>query len=220
MFIYQLISSEIPSLTMEDTGDKALQLMHELQVSNISIVEGDEYKALIKEEDVLNWETPEKALSQAAFTNFKPVVYGNQHPYEAVRRALQQNISIVPVLNEENKYIGSVSRNSLFEFICNNSGLDKSGGIISLEVKPVNYSLSEIARICESNDVIITNLQVFTYPNQELMEIIIKTNTKEIQGLVASFERYEYQVKEVFGEMPAVESMVDRYQSLMHYINM
>lgn len=220
MFIYQLISSEIPSLTMEDTGDKALQIMQDHQVSNITIVEGDEYKALIKEEDLLNWETPEKALSYADFTNFKPVVYGNQHPYEAVRRALQQNISIVPVLNEDNKYMGSVSRNALFEFICNNSGLDKSGGIICLETKPVNYSLSEIARICESNDAIITNVQVFTYPNQELMEIVIKTNTKDVQSLVASFERYEYQVKEVFGEMPAMESMLDRYQSLMHYINM
>ncbi|KAA5532587.1 CBS domain-containing protein [Taibaiella lutea] len=220
MFIYQLISSEIPSLTMEDTGDKALQLMQDHQISNITIVEGDEYKALIKEEDLLNWETPEKALSSADFTNFKPVVYGNQHPYEAIRRALQQNISIVPVLNEDNKYMGSVSRNALFEFICNNSGLDKSGGILCLEAKPANYSLSEIARICESNDVIITNLQVFTYPNQELMEIVIKTNTKDIQSLVASFERYEYEVKEVFGEMPAMESMIDRYQSLMHYINM
>jgi hypothetical protein len=61
---------------------------------------------------------------------------------------------------------------------------------------------------------------VFTFPDKEMMEVVLKTNTKEIQSLIASFERYEYTVKEVFGEMPAMESMLDRYQSLMHYINM
>ena len=220
MFIYQLISSDIPSLRPTDTGDKALQLMQELHLSHLSLVDGEEYKALIKEDDILTWETPEAPLSSAEFLNFRPVVYGNQHPYEAVRRALQQHISVVPVINEENKYLGSVSRNELLEYMGNNSGLDQSGGIITLEMKPVDYSLSEIARICENNDAILLNVQLFTYPGAELMEVVLKTNTKEIQSLIASFERYEYTVKEVFGELPATESMLDRYQSLMHYINM
>lgn len=220
MFIYQLISSDIPVLRPADTGDKALQLMQELHLSHLSLVEGEEYKALVKEDDILNWETPEAPLSSAEFLNFRPVVYGYQHPYEAVRRAIQQHISVVPVINEQNKYLGSVSRDELLEYMSNNSGLDQAGGIITLEMKPVDYSLSEIARICENNDAILLNVQLFTYPGAELMEVVLKTNTKEIQSLISSFERYEYTVKEVFGEMPAVESMLDRYQSLMHYINM
>lgn len=220
MFIYQLISSDIPVLHPGDSGDKALQLMQELHLSHLSLVEGEEYKALIKEDDILNWQTPEAPLSSAAFLNFRPVVYGNQHPYEAVRRAIQQHISVVPVINEQNKYLGSVSKDELLEYMSNNSGLDQAGGIITLEMKPVDYSLSEIARICENNDAILLNVQVFTYPGAEMMEVVLKTNTKEIQSLIASFERYEYTVKEVFGEMPAVESLLDRYQSLMHYINM
>ena len=220
MFIYQLISSDIPVLRPADTGDKALQLMQELHLSHLSLVEGEEYKALVKEDDILNWPTPEAPLSSAEFLNFRPVVYGNQHPYEAIRRALQQHISVVPVINEQNKYLGSVSRDELLEYMGNNSGLDQAGGIITLEMKPVDYSLSEIARICENNDAILLNVQLFTYPGSETMEVVLKTNTKEIQSLIASFERYEYTVKEVFGELPAAESMLDRYQSLMHYINM
>jgi len=220
MFIQQLISPDIPVLHPEDSGDKALQLMQEFHLPHLSLVEGEEYKALIREDDLLNWETPEAPLSSADFLQFRPVVYGNQHPYEAVRRAVQQHITIVPVINEQNKYLGAVSGHDLLEYLGNNSGLDQSGGIVVLEMKPVNYSLSEIARICENNDVILLNVQVFTYPGSELMEVVLKTNTKEIQSLIASFDRYEYTVKEVFGDMPAIESMIDRYQSLMHYINM
>lgn len=186
----------------------------------MSLVEGEEYKALVREDDLLNWDTPEMPLSSAAFLNFKPVVYGNQHPYEAIRRAVQQHISVVPVISPENKYLGVVGRSELLEYLHNNSGLDQSGGIITLEVRPLDYSLSEIARICENNDVILLNVQVFTYPDREMMEVVLKTNTKELQALIASFERYEYTVKEIFGEVPLMESLMDRYQSLMHYINM
>jgi len=197
-----------------------LQLMQELHVAHLSLVEGEEYKALVREDDILNWDTPEAPLSSAQFLNFRPVVYGNQHPYEAVRRALEQDISVVPVIADDNKYLGSVLKTDLLDFVARNSGLDKAGGIITLEMKPVDYSLSEISRICENNDVILLNVQVFTIPDQEAMEVVLKTNTKEIQSLIASFERYEYTVKEVFGELPSMEGMLDRYQSLMHYINM
>src|SRR5690606_27317784 len=97
---------------------------------------------------------------------------------------------------------------------------DKPGGIIILEMRPVDYSLSEIARICENNDAIILNLQIFTQPESDMMRVVIKTNTREVQTLVASFERYEYNVRQVFGELPAQESMKERYESLMRYINM
>jgi acetoin utilization protein AcuB len=221
MLIHQLISSDIPALHLEDTGDKALQLMQELHLEHLSLIDGDEYKALIKEDDILNWDTPEQPLSSAEFLlNFRPVVYGHLHPYEAIRRAVQQNISVVPVISSENKYLGSVSRVDLFEFLAHNSGLEQQGGIVALDIKPADYSLSEISRICENNDVLILNVQVNSLPEKESMEVIIKTNTKEVQALIASFERYEYNVKEVFGEMPAHENMLDRYQSLMHYINM
>lgn len=220
MFIHQLISTALPALKPEDTGDTALHLMQEWHVAHLAMVEGEEYKALVKEDDLLNWDTPEAPLSSAAFLNFRPVVYGNQHPYEAVKRAVQQNISVVPVISEENKYLGTVGRDELLAFLNNNSGTEQPGGIISLEMKPIDYSLSEIARICENNDVILLNVQVFTYPEKESMEVVLKTNTRDVQSLIASFDRYDYNVKEVFGELPVSESLVDRYQSLMHYINM
>ena len=194
--------------------------MQVLHVAHLSLIDGDEYKALVKEDDILNWDTPEQPLSSADFLNFRPVVYGHLHPYEAVRRAIQQDITVVPIIDEANKYLGSIDRNDLLEYLSANSGISQTGGIITLEVKPADYSLSEIARICENNDVIILNTQVFTFPDKETMEVVIKTNTKDIQSLISSFERYEYSIKDFFGDVPSRESVMERYESLMHYINM
>lgn len=220
MFVHQLISPDLPVLHLSDTGEQALALMQEVHVAHLALTDADEYKALVGEHDLLNWETPEKPLSAANFLNFRPVVFADAHPYEAARRAVQQGISIVPVIDETNKYLGALTRNELLDFLCKNSGLDQPGGIIALEVKMANYSLSEIARICENNDVIVLNTQLQSNPENDTIEVILKTNTKELQSLVASFERYEYSVKEVFGELPARENMLERYQLLMNYINM
>ncbi len=220
MYIHQLISQDLPVLHLDDTGDKALQLMQELHVAHLSLIDGEEYKALVKEDDILNWDTPEQPLSSADFLNFRPVVYGHLHPYEAVRRAIQQDITVVPIIDEANKYLGSIDRNDLLEYLSINSGINQTGGIITLEIKPADYSLSEIARICENNDVIILNTQVFTFPDKETMDVVIKTNTKDIQSLISSFERYEYTIKDFFGDVPSRESVIERYESLMHYINM
>ncbi len=220
MFVHQLISPDLPVLHLSDTGEEALNLMQESHVAHLALTDADEYKALIGEEDLLNWDTPEQPLSSAGFLNFRPVVYADNHPYEAAKRAVQQNISVVPVIDENNKYLGVLTRNDLLDFLCKNTGIEQSGGIIALEVKMANYSLSEIARICENNDVIILNTQLRSNPDQDTMEVILKTNTQEMQSLVASFERYEYSVKEVFGDLPAREAMLERYQLLMNYINM
>lgn len=220
MIIEQLISVELSALHPNDTGEKALSLMQENKVSHLSLVEEGEYKALISEDDVLQWGHPEHLLGTADFLHFRPVVYAHLHPYEAMSRAIQQDISIVPVVNMDNKYLGAVSRNDLFDYMIRHSGIEKSGGILSLLVKPSDYSLSEIARICENNDIIILNTQVITQPGNDRIEIIIKTNSRELQPLVASFERYEYVVKEVFGELLSNEGLEERYKLLMNFINM
>ncbi len=220
MIIEQLITADLPVLLPSDTGDKAVSLMEEYKVGHLSLVADGEYKALIGEEELLQWDTPERALSTAGFLHSRPVVYGHLHPYEAVSRAIQQDISIVPVINIDNKYLGAISRSDLLDYLVRQSGLEKPGGIVTLLVRPSDYSLSEIARICENNDITILNLQVFAPPESEQIEVTIKTNSKELQALVASFERYEYTVKEVFGEMLNAEGIEERYRLLMNYINM
>jgi acetoin utilization protein AcuB len=220
MYNHQLLATEIPNLLPTDTGEHALDLMQEHHVSHLPLIDGDHYLTLINEQDLLEWAHPEQALSTAPFPEYKPMVYGYQHPYEAIKRMVQQNITVVPILDEQHHYLGLITPIRLLQFIATNSSLDLPGGIIILDIKPMNYSLSEIAKIAEQNDCLITHVQVFYHADQDSMEVVIKTNNKEIQSLVATFERYEYTVVDSFGDKPAIDSLVDRYQSLMHYINM
>jgi predicted transcriptional regulator len=220
MIIEQLISPVVPTLLPTDTGTKALVLMEENNLTQLPLVLENKYMALIQENDVLDLDNTDAQLSAADLLDYKPAVFASGHPFEALRVAHQQNLSIVPVINNENTYLGSITRDDLLKYIAENSGLDSPGGILVLEIEPRNYSLNEIARICESEDVIIISTQLFTNRVSGKIEVTIKTNRNDLSAVVQSFERHEYVVKEVFGEQSGNEDMMDRYKLLMNYINM
>ncbi len=129
------------------------------------------------------------------------------------------NLSVLPVIDNEHKYIGSVTKDTLLNYIIGNSGIDTPGGIIVLEVAPRDYTLYEIARICENEDVVIMNTQVHA-DEQGKLEITLKLNRTALDPVVSSLERHNYHVKEVYGEDIKNEDIEGKYNLLMNYINM
>lgn len=220
MLIEKLISPVVPTLLPSDTGSHALTLMEENHLTQLPLVVNNLYTALVQENDVLDWNTPERPLSGADFLNFRPAVLAGGHPYDALRIAHAENLSVVPVVGRENQYMGAITRNELLRYITESSGLDNPGGILVLEMELRDYSLWEIARICESEDVLIISTQVHTNKESGKLEVTIKTNRTDLQGVVQSFERHNYTIKEVFGDTSVQEDMRNRYNLLMNFINM
>ena len=219
MNIEQLISSAVPFLSPEDTGNRALELMEENNFTQLPVVSEDNYIALVQESDILDWAKPGDALSTSGFLNYRPAIMASNHPFEALRLVHQLNLSVLPVIDNEHKYSGSVTKDTLLNFIIENSGINIPGGIIVLEVAPRDYTLYEIARICENEDVVIMNTLV--HPNElGMLEITLKLNRTVLDAVVASLERHNYHVREVYGEASNNEDIAGKYNLLMNYINM
>jgi predicted transcriptional regulator len=219
MSIQSLITHDLPNLSLTDSGEKALRLMNEYRVFHLPLVQQDNYLALISEDDILDWDTPEEPLSYAEFVNFRPAVFSNMHPFEAMKIAKENNLSVVPVLNLQNHFEGVVTSEGLFSYFSDTNGIKELGGIIVLEMEPRNYSLSEISRICESNDVSIISLFIKTKNESGLQLVTIKTNRTDIQSLVSTFERYNYTIAEIYSVENNESDLQQNYDAFMHFIN-
>lgn len=220
MLIEKLISPVIPTLLPTDSGNRALHLMEENNVTHLPLVVDKEYTALVQEHVLIDWPTPESPLSMADFLDYKPAVIASGHPFDALRLAHTYNLDIVPVVDNMNIYIGAITRNNLLNYITENSGLDHPGGIIILEIAPRNYSLAEIARICENEDVTIISTQLYTDTDSDMLHVTLKTNRTDLSGVSRSFERYGYVIREIFGAELNEDHMLNRYKLLMNYLNM
>jgi predicted transcriptional regulator len=219
MSVQSLITHDLPNLSLTDSGQKALRLMNEYRVFHLPLVQQDNYLALISEDDILDWDTPEEPLSLAEFINFRPAVFSNMHPFEAMKVVKENNLSVVPVLNAQNHYEGVVTSEGLFSYFADTNGIKELGGIIVLEMEPRNYSLSEISRICESNDVSILSLFIKSKDESGLQLVTLKTNRKDIQSLISTFERYNYTIAEIYSVENSVNNLQQNYDALMHFIN-
>jgi CBS domain-containing protein len=220
MLIEKLISPIIPVLSPGDTADKALQIMEENNLEELPLVSDEKYIALVREDDLLDWSETSSPLILADSLHYKPAVFAIGHPYDAMRLAHTQNLSIIPVIDNDNNYLGSIKRADLLSFVVEAGGIHLPGAIIVLEISPRDYTLYEIARICENEDVSITNTQLRTIAETGMLELTIKTNRGDLQGVAAAMERHNYKVKEVYGEYSKDENMQDRFNLLMTYINM
>jgi predicted transcriptional regulator len=219
MDIKSLISFELPVLSLDDDGIKAMRLMNEYRVFHLPLVHRDNYLALVSEDDLLDWDTPEEPLSLAEFINFRPAVFEFMHPFEAMKIAKEFSLSLVPVVDKQNHFAGVVTVEGLFNYIADTNAVLEPGGIIVLEMEQRNYSLSEIARICESNDVSILCQFIKTKDESGMQYVTIKVNKTDVQALLATFERFNYSVVETFSIENHKEDLQSNYDMLMHYIN-
>lgn len=214
-----LIIHNLPTLSLDDSGKKALHLMNEYRVFHLPLVQKDNYIALISEDDLLDWDTPEEPLSLAEFITFRPAVSVNAHAFEALKIFKDFNLSILPVLDEQKHFVGAITNDSLINYLTDNNAVNEKGAIIILEMEPHNYSMSEIARLCESNEINILYSVVKTLAENGMLQLTIKINKTDVQALVATFERYNYTIVEVFAAESYHEDLKQNYDSLMQYLD-
>jgi len=98
--------------------------------------------------------------------------------------------------------------------------VNNPGGIIIIELNVIDYSLTQISNIVESNDALIIASFVQTIPNSTRMQVVLKVNNSDIGKILQTFTRYEYNIVASFGEDMIDDILQDRYELLMRYLNM
>jgi hypothetical protein len=82
-----------------------------------------------------------------------------------------------------------------------------------------DFSLHEIVRIVEENDVRV--LACYTNIDQKngKVETTVKTNSNDLAAIIAAFERHGFEIKDFFHEQEYTENLKERYDALMRFIN-
>ena len=142
----------------------------------------------------------------------------NTHLFDITRIMYDTNSTTIAVCDEKQNYIGAISLADLLKAYSKNTANSLPGAIITLEMFPRDYSLTEIARITESNDFKITGLFIRNIENNKL-EVSLKLNSVEIKTVLHTFERYNYNIKSVHQLSEVADNLNQRLDWLIKYIN-
>jgi CBS-domain-containing membrane protein len=220
MIASNFITDEIPPLKTSDTGLKALGWMDEFKVSHLPVVNGTELLGVVSDTELLDMNNAADELGNSKQALMRPHVFGHQHIYDAMKQMSLLNLTLIPVLDQEQHYMGVITLTHLMQQFSKLAAIQEPGGIIILELNNNDYSLSQIAQIIEGNDAKVLSLYVTPHPDSTKMEITVKVNKEDLSGILQTFFRYNYIVKASFHQSEFLEDLKNRYDSFMNYINM
>ncbi len=214
-----LISDSIPPLHMEDSGELALITMQEYNVSQLPVLDGNKYMGLVTLDEILHQKHLSHTIKSFQLPVRKPFVRDTAHIFDVMKAALDFNVRVVPVVDEDFEFIGLISAESCLRGFAILNSVKDAGAIIELETAQADYSLSEVARIVEENNANVLCFYTNLRHQEGIMEITLKLNTTEVSPIVAAFERFDYEVKAIYNDAEYTEELRDRYDGLMRYLN-
>lgn len=219
MLTIDLINNNIPRLQLQDTVVKALQLINDFRLTHLPVVSEDKFLGLISEDDLLDADDDRLTIEFLQNHFILVSVADNVHFLNAVNYSSQHETNIVPVINTVNEYIGVITSADLLKTLGNFAGGNEIGGIIVLEMERSQFAISEISRIVESNDSTILHLNSTVHPDTGLLTVTLHLSKKEISSVVATFERYDYDVIYFYGNEKFENEIHTNYQHLMNYLD-
>ena len=220
MLAVELISDSIPPVHTSDPIQKVMERMLEFRIRHLPIVNEEQFLGLISDADLIEAGDYQAPIGSLALSLVNPYVLEEQHIYDVIRLFYEQQLTIVPVLDVKKNYKGLISINTLTEYFAKLTSVSDPGGIIVLEIGNKNNSLAHMAQIVESDNAQILSSYVRTFPDSTRMEVTLKVNKVDISAIVATFMRYEYEVKATFNHSDDNDNSKDRYDSLMNYLNL
>lgn len=218
MLAESLISNNIIPLQTSDAGATALEMMSEFYVRHLPIVNNKQLLGLVSEDDILDHDVNE-AIGSYSLSLLRPYVYQHEHVYEIMRTLAEMRLSVVPVVDDDQNYLGVVTIEDLLQYFSSTTSFHEPGSIVILEMSNRDYSLSEIARIVESENTSILSAFITSRAGSPIIDVTLKLNRQHVQSIIASFLRFDYKVKATFNEVDYQDTLKDRYESFIAYLN-
>ena len=153
MMASAFIDPSIVPLKISDSVAVAIDFFKEFSVRPLPVVQDNICIGILSLDEI------EEELADIPVLDFINLSYSfastYDHIYEVMRAISEQSVTLFPIIDENNNYLGCITLASLFKNYVNCAAFSQPGSIVVLEMDKKNYSLAEIARIVESENKVI-----------------------------------------------------------------
>lgn len=218
MIAKELISNDILPLNQTDNCAQAMSMMSVYRIKDLPVVNNGMLLGMVSE-DIVSTVDPDTLIGEVQLNKTYLYVEESDHVFEVLSRLAQNNITVVPVVGDEDEFLGLISQEDLIKYYANTFSFKEPGSIVVIETTKAGYSLSEVSRIIELENSVIISSFITSSEDTENILLTIKVNQQEISNIISALERYDYKVSASFVEDEYADDLKDRYDLLMNYLN-
>lgn len=219
--VKSILEEEFVPLRGSETVKAAKERMESEQVTVLPVVDRstDKLVGQVSYEQLLN---ADDEVNIAELDLAKAIrIFEGQHIFVAARLILQHELSLLPLVDDEVTFLGMIAKLRLLEAISRMLNLGQTGSVVTIELDPIDFSISEIVQIIEAEGAKILGIAVESPDqNHRTFEVSVKLNIKDISRITAALKRYDYSVI-TESESSVLENDLEyRADELIKYIDM
>jgi len=221
MIAKNLLCQEILPLFDTDLISEARNKMVQYEINRLPVVRETDnaFVGLVSEIMLMDENLNDEIIGRLDLEKEINTIGENEHLFDIVKKMSEQSTSILPVVDDKSKYIGLVKHSDVIDSFVKFNAFSDPGGILVLEINSIDYSLLAITQIVESEGTRVLASYVSLQKDTKKMSVTLKLNIIELAPLIATFERYDYAVVASYQEKGNDAFLQDRYESLLHYLN-
>ncbi len=203
-----------------DSGEKVSfvqDFFSDLTFSHFPVIEESIYIGSIAADDVVTFEG-NKSIKDYRYTLEGFFARTNMIWLDVLEVFAQNHTNLIPVLNEQNNYVGYYELSDIVQFFAETPFLREQGGIIIVKKAITDFSMSQIAQIVETNNGKILGLFI-SESNADFIQVTIKISLGGMNEIIQTFRRFNYEIISEHQEDSYLNNLKERSEYLTKYLN-
>lgn len=221
MFAKDLIIKDFPYLVPSDTGNKALDIMENYLINHLAVVEDNQLDGIVNMDDIYNFDLFETKIDNFKHPFINAFVFENMHIFDAIKTMALFDLSILPVVDFTNNYIGTLTRQSIITHLSEMLPVRENGFYLMFTIPIIEYSPIEIVNIIERNEAKLLTLYINDHPDSSRLDVYLKIQTNDLGSLLSAFEKYKYDVTVLNAEKNDYDDLLqERFDYLLNFLKL
>lgn len=221
MQAYEFINNLIPPLKLKDKVKMALGWMEEIRTNILPVVDEGRFLGFVTKDLIFNLNNPELPISKLSLEAPACFVYMDKHIYDVIKVASEHHLNMVSVIDRENGYLGVVTMEDAIGAFAESLSIQSQGAVLVLSMLMTDYSLSEIARIIESENSKILSSFISNDPlDDSKIKLTLKLDKTDMRHIKATLERFGFRILDHFQEEEGISSEQDRIGNLLRFLEL
>ena len=215
--ISDYITNDYKAISSQETIDAIQDFFSDVSYSHFPVVEEGIFIGNIAADDVETFDLDKKIADYRytleGFFARKEMIW-----LDVLEVFAKNHSNIVPILDEKNLYVGYYELEDIVKFFHETPFLKEQGGIIIVQTPILNFSMSQIAQIVESNNGKLLGLFI-SEATVNTVQITVKIALGGINEIIQTFRRYNYDIISQHNEDDYLNNLKDRSDYLDKYLN-
>lgn len=220
MLVAEILNKDIAPLRLKDPVSLAITKMDLMRTHKFVVVnEDNKVKGMISMQTLVEVADEETKLEDLPLDDVV-FVRQSQHLFETTRQMFSHELYVLPVIDGENNLLGLVRKREVLNALGDMFNLSSFGSVITIDLDEMDYTLTEIVRIVETEEAKILGIAV-QQPSVELSlyRVSIKLNLEDSSVVSAALRRFGYVISSEERSESMEHNFSDRADELIRYLD-